>query len=175
MFYVAACYFFSLICIGKFIKAKMKKSKALFISLIISGVTSIGYSQQSGNASFYSHKFHGKRTSSGLPYHKDSLTCAHRTLPFGTLLEVKNPRNNKSVVVKVTDRGPFTKSRIIDLSYAAAKELDIIRSGIARVEVREWIFKPFVPLQLLPFDKNGLFIPVKISSELKIDKQKVLK
>ena len=153
----------------------MKKSASLFISFMISGVTFFGYSQQSGNASYYAHKFHGKRTSSGLLYHKDSLTCAHRTLPFGTLLEVKNPKNNKSVVVKVTDRGPFTKNRIIDLSYAAAKELGIIRNGIARVEVSEWLFKPFVPLPLLPFDKNGLLIPVKRSAELKIDKQKVLK
>lgn len=152
----------------------MKKASAFLIALIISTLSSFIFPQQSGKASYYAHKFHGRRTSSGSTYHKDSLTCAHRTLPFGTLLEVRNPKNNKSVIVKVTDRGPFTRNRIIDLSYAAAKELEIIRKGVAHVELKEWIFKPFMPLPI-PFDENGLFIPVKASSELKIDKEKVLK
>lgn len=73
--------------------------------------------------------------SNGKPYHRDSLTCAHKVYPLGTYLRVTNPVNNKSVVVKVTDRGPFGRNRLIDLSYAAAKELDIIRSGVAAVIV----------------------------------------
>lgn len=153
----------------------MKKSASLFVSLAISGIISINYSQESGNASYYANRFHGRKTASGILYHKDSLTCAHRTFPFGTLLKVTNPKNNKSVIVKVTDRGPFTKNCIIDLSYAAAKELGILRSGIAYVELKEWPFKPFVPLPLLPFDKNGLFISVKPSADMRIDKEKVLK
>ena len=153
----------------------MKKSIALFISLIISGVIILGYSQQSGKASYYGNKFHGRKTSSGLPYHRDSLTCAHRTLPFGTLVEVKNPKNNKSVIVKVTDRGPFIKSRIIDLSHAAAAQLGIIGSGVANVEIKRWELKPHLPLPLLPFDKNGLFITVNPSADMIIDKEKVLK
>lgn len=154
----------------------MKRITSLSISFIMSGLLMFSVAQQSGKASYYAHKFHGRKTSSGVPYHKDSLTCAHRTLPFGTLLEVVNPINKKRVVVKVTDRGPFTRNRVLDLSYAAAKELDIIRSGIAMVEWRKWEFKPFMPFT---FDKMHLAIPSKsleeIYSNLKVDKEKVLK
>lgn len=88
-----------------------------------------------GEATYYSNRFHGRRTSSGERYHKDSMTCAHRTLPFGTLLRVRNKKNDKEVIVEVTDRGPFRKGAIVDLSLAAAKELDIIHTGVAKVEV----------------------------------------
>ena len=88
-----------------------------------------------GEATYYSNRFHGRRTSSGERYHKDSMTCAHRTLPFGTLLRVRNKKNDKEVIVEVTDRGPFRKGAIVDLSLAAAKELDIIHAGVAKVEV----------------------------------------
>lgn len=87
-----------------------------------------------GKASFYGNKFHGRKTSSGALYHRDSLTCAHKTLPFGTLLRVRNVKNGREVVVKVTDRGPFVKGRIVDLSLAAARELDMLSSGVANVE-----------------------------------------
>lgn len=90
---------------------------------------------KTGNATFYGNKWHGRRTSSGSIYHKDSLTCAHRTLPFGTLLKVTNKRNGKEVVVKVTDRGPFRKGAIVDLSTAAAKEIDMLGAGIVPVEI----------------------------------------
>lgn len=109
--------------------------------------------------------------SNGIPYHSDSLTCAHRTLPFGTLLEVLNPMNNKKVIVKVTDRGPRHRSRIIDLSYAAAKELGIINQGIAQVEIKEWVFNPhYLPLPI-PFNAYGLFVNVKSASEILKDVQ----
>ena len=93
--------------------------------------------QTVGDATYYGNKFHGRRTSDGSRYHKDSLTCAHRTLPFGTYLKVRNPKNGQEVVVKVTDRGPFRKGAIVDLSYAAAKEIGIVQAGVARVEVME--------------------------------------
>jgi len=102
-----------------------------------------------------------EKMSNGIPYHQDSLTCAHRTLPFGTILEVRNLKNNKKVVVKVTDRGPHLKSRIIDLSYAAAKELGIVGEGSAQVEIKEWEFNPFYVPILIPFNSYGLFIPAK--------------
>lgn len=105
----------------------------VFVFCIVS-VTCL-FSQEVGNASFYSNRFHGRKTSSGVVYHKDSMTCAHKTYPFGTLLLVRNPENNKEVIVKVTDRGPFNKRLMIDLSYCAAKELDIIQHGIMEVEV----------------------------------------
>ena len=90
-----------------------------------------------GNATYYGDRWHGRRTASGSSYHKDSLTCAHRTLPFGTLLHVRNPKNGKVVVVKVTDRGPYRANTILDLSRAAAQQIDMIRSGVAQVEVTQ--------------------------------------
>lgn len=119
-------------------QTKMKIRHFLFIVSLLTLFTATGMSAQEtvvGNATYYGHKFHGRRTSDGSRYHRDSLTCAHRTLPFGTLLKVRNARNGREVVVKVTDRGPFGRGRIIDLSYAAAKEIDMVGAGVARVEV----------------------------------------
>lgn len=90
---------------------------------------------QKGKATFYSKRSTGARTASGVRLHHDSLTCAHRTYPFGTLLKVTNLSNGKSVVVKVTDRGPFARGRIIDLSWRAAKELGILSKGVSTVKV----------------------------------------
>lgn len=91
--------------------------------------------QTHGKASYYGNGVHGHRTSDGSRYHKDSLTCAHRTLPFGTLLKVTNKNNGREVVVRVTDRGPFVKGRVVDLSMAAAKQLDMVSAGVAPVVV----------------------------------------
>lgn len=104
------------------------------ISIIIT-TTAAAQSRSEGKASYYGHKFHGRHTSSGIPYHRDSLTCAHRTLPFGTLLKVRNKKNGREVIVKVTDRGPFVKGRVVDLSFAAAKKIDMLSAGVAHVEV----------------------------------------
>jgi rare lipoprotein A len=95
---------------------------------------SAGYRQQ-GVASWYGKKFHGRRTSSGEPYDMYKMTAAHTTLPIPTNARVTNMANGKSVIVRINDRGPFSKNRIIDLSYAAAVELDMITNGTARVEV----------------------------------------
>lgn len=92
---------------------------------------------QSGNASYYSNKFHGRRTSSGEKYHKDSLVCAHKTLPFGTLLKVTNKKNDSVVYVRVIDRMGKSSPHIIDLSMAAAKKLNFVRNGITKVSVEE--------------------------------------
>jgi rare lipoprotein A len=101
-------------------------------------VTALGMTSKAdtGQASFYAAEFHGKKTSSGERYDMDDFTCAHRWLPFGTRLRVTNISNGKSVVVRVNDRGPWKHKRIIDVSKAAAKELDMVRSGTAKVEVR---------------------------------------
>jgi rare lipoprotein A len=93
---------------------------------------------QKGKATYYSKRATGSRTASGERLHHDSLTCAHRTFPFGTLLKVTNLNNKRWVIVKVTDRGPFSRGRIIDLSWRAAKELDIIAHGVAMVEVEPY-------------------------------------
>ena len=90
---------------------------------------------QRGKASYYSKRATGARTSSGERLHHDSLTCAHRTYPFGTLLRVTNENNGKEVIVRVTDRGPRGRGRIIDLSYGAARQLGILSQGVAVVRV----------------------------------------
>jgi rare lipoprotein A len=92
-------------------------------------------SKQVGLASYYADRFHGRRTASGERYHVRKLTAAHRSLPFGTLVRVRVVKTGASVKVRVNDRGPFVKGRIIDLSRAAAKELGIVRAGIAKVEL----------------------------------------
>lgn len=90
---------------------------------------------ETGKASYYAKKFHNRKTASGEIYKRGDMICAHRTYPFGTKLLVKNLHNNKTVVVRVVDRGPFKKGRIIDVSFEAAKQLDFVRQGIAKVEV----------------------------------------
>ena len=92
-------------------------------------------SVQSGKASYYAKSWTGRRTSNGEHLHHDSLTCAHRSLPFGTLLKVTNLLNGKQVVVRVTDRGPFVKGRVVDLSWGAAKAIGMLAQGIAPVSV----------------------------------------
>jgi peptidoglycan lytic transglycosylase len=90
---------------------------------------------QVGFASYYDSRFHGARTASGERYDEKALTAAHRTLPFGTHVQVTNLRNGRSVVVTITDRGPFARGRIIDVSRRAARKLDLLRSGTARVRL----------------------------------------
>jgi rare lipoprotein A len=97
--------------------------------------TSSGYVER-GVASWYGRDFHGLATSSGEAYDMHALTAAHTTLPLPTWVEVTNLANGKRIVVKVNDRGPFVDNRLIDLSYAAATALDMVRTGTARVEVR---------------------------------------
>jgi rare lipoprotein A len=84
-------------------------------------------------ATYYSTRFHGRKTASGEIFDRFALTCAHQTLPFNTILKITNPKNDKSVVVRVNDRGPFKKNRKLDLSYAAAKEIGMLRCGVIPV------------------------------------------
>lgn len=91
--------------------------------------------EQIGIASFYGRRFHGRRTASGERYDARQLTCAHPTAPFGARLRVTELEGGRSVVVRVNDRGPFARGRIVDLSLAAARALGIVRRGVARVRV----------------------------------------
>lgn len=91
--------------------------------------------QQRGIASWYGREFHGKKTSNGEIYDMYANTAAHKTLPLGTFVRVHNLENSRSAVVRINDRGPFVRGRIIDLSYAAADAIGIVDSGTARVEV----------------------------------------
>ena len=90
---------------------------------------------QNGVASYYARRFHGRKTASGARYNMYAMTCAHRTLPFGTKVRVTNQNNGRSVVLKVNDRGPFSKGRIVDVSLAAAKKLGMIKRGTASVKL----------------------------------------
>ena len=115
---------------------KLLATKFLFAFLLLNSCLQAQPSfKKIGNASFYADKFEGRNTASGDKFHHANFTCAHRTLPFGTMLRVTNPSNQKSVVVRVNDRGPYAAGRIIDLTKAAAKQLEMIKAGEARVEI----------------------------------------
>ena len=88
-----------------------------------------------GYASWYGDQFHAGKTASGERYDKDGLTAAHRTAPFGTMIRVLNLENQTSTVVRINDRGPFVRGRIIDLSLAAAREIGLVENGTARVRL----------------------------------------
>ena len=92
-------------------------------------------SHQIGMATYYANKFHGRKTASGERLDNKKLTAAHPTLPFGTQVRVTALRNNQSVIVKINDRGPFTKGYIIDITRSAADELDLVREGVGKVKV----------------------------------------
>lgn len=90
----------------------------------------------SGIASWYGEPHHGRKTASGEVFNMYKMTAAHRTLPLGTMVKVTNTDNGKSVIVKINDRGPFIKNRILDLSYEAAKRLNMMNSGHIKVLVQ---------------------------------------
>ncbi len=121
---------------------KTLRFKRAFIASVLLNLLSLHSSHlhaqiraEQGKASYYAKSFIGSRTASGERLNEDSMTCAHRTLPFGTLLKVTNLKNDKSVVVRVNDRGPYVRGRIIDLSWGAAKAIGMLRQGIAKVLV----------------------------------------
>ena len=104
----------------------------LALSIAFCGVVN---AQKVGKATYYSKQATGSRTASGERLHHDSLTCAHKTYPFGTKLKVKNLQNNKEVIVRVNDRGPYRRGLIVDLSWSAAKAIGMLSQGIVKVEV----------------------------------------
>ncbi|WP_299758702.1 septal ring lytic transglycosylase RlpA family protein [uncultured Pontibacter sp.] len=94
-----------------------------------------GYTEE-GKASYYGRKFQGRKMANGERYRRSKLTAAHKKLPFGTQVVVTNLQNNKTVKVKITDRGPFVRGRIVDLSEAAAKRVDMMDDGVVPVRVK---------------------------------------
>jgi rare lipoprotein A len=93
--------------------------------------------RQRGAASWYGRRFHGRRTASGEPYNMYAMTAAHPTLPISSYARVTSLENGRSVVVRINDRGPFLRGRIMDLSYAAAEKLGYIKKGSAQVEIEQ--------------------------------------
>ncbi len=114
---------------------------AVLTALLVGGCASERYARpsegtaQRGLASWYGSKFHGKPTASGEIYDMYGLSAAHRELPLGTRISVKNLDNGRSVKVRVNDRGPFVRGRVLDLSYGAAQKLGMVEVGLARVEI----------------------------------------
>ena len=123
----------------------MLKKYALFLSLLLillvschrkSIPTGSHAETETGYASFYADKFEGRKTANGEIFNQSKLTAAHKKLPFGTQVMVTNLANGRSVQVRINDRGPFVSGRIIDLTKAAAKEIDMLGAGVARVRIR---------------------------------------
>lgn len=113
----------------------------------------IGYTEE-GNASWYGIPFHGRHASNGEVYDMHKLTAAHRTLPFNTQVRVTNLINGKSTIVRITDRGPFVEGRIIDLSMAAAREIDSLGAGVVPVRIEV----------LSPIDPTAGFFTVQVGA-----------
>ena len=111
--------------------------KGLLLLLIICNLFSgCLYTTKKGYASYYADFYEGRKTANGEVFKHNKITAANKKLPFGTKVEVTNLKNNKSIVVRINDRGPFVKGRIIDLTKAAAKEIDMIGDGIVKVKIR---------------------------------------
>ena len=132
--------------------------KCIIVILLLglTGVCQKAEAQQRGKATFYAKRMNGAKTASGERLYNDSLVCAHKTHKFGTQLLVKNPANGKEVVVKVIDRGPYVKGRIIDLSQRAARELGILTQGVAMVEVSVFRGRQGIPYKP---DNEALDLP----------------
>jgi len=97
--------------------------------------SSKGYHEK-GIASWYGKPFHGRKTANGETYNMYNLSAAHKSLPLNSVVKVKNLKNNKEIILRITDRGPFKGNRVIDLSYAAAKKLGMVEQGLAKVEIK---------------------------------------
>ena len=117
-------------------------SATLAVLMLLVGVDALAGSRQeqsgssqAGMASYYHDRFHGRRTASGSRYDKRAFSAAHKTLPIGTQVRVTDARSGKSVVVRINDRGPYARGRVIDLSRAAAREIGLTHKGVARVKL----------------------------------------
>lgn len=121
-----------------------------------------GFYEEMGIASWYGKDFHGRKTANGERYNMYSISAAHKTLPFDTWVRVRNLDNGKTVLTRINDRGPFVNRRIIDLSYGAAREIDMVRSGIARVKVTvvKWGGKNIKKPRTGTYDSNQYSVQV---------------
>jgi rare lipoprotein A len=111
------------------------RTAVLFIACLLFLFSCSKRLTEGGKASYYADKFNGRRTANGEVFRQHKLTAAHKTLPFGTKVKVKNLGNGKTVKVRINDRGPFVAGRIIDLSKRAAKKIDLVGAGVANVRL----------------------------------------
>lgn len=162
-------------------RLSMKNSKRhfLFLGFCFYFILYSFSQDQIGYCSYYAHSFDGKKSANGEIHDKEDLTAAHRTFDFGTFVRVVNLKNNKSVIVRITDRGPFFRSRIIDVSYAAAMKLDMIRQGVAKVSIENIGSPSDFKITKLMEIKTKSFEPFKptivITKPIDIPKPKVKK
>lgn len=113
----------------------------LSVSVILAAASCSRKIVQTGKASYYADKYNGRRTANGEIFRQRKKTAASKTIPFGTIVKVKNLSNNKTVKVRINDRGPFVKGRIIDLSKKAARKIDMIQAGVQPVKIKYKIKK----------------------------------
>ena len=162
----------------------MRTIVLVFLALCLS--TAVAQDVQRGKASYYAKKWTGRKTANGEQLHHDSMTCAHRNYAFGTMLLVTNTINGKQVVVRVTDRGPYGRGRLIDLSWGAAKAIGMLASGVVPVTVERIStstipYKPEDDMEVpkLEFDladiKPAGLLPVWQQDEPQIDHKAVLR
>jgi rare lipoprotein A len=141
---------------GTAIKADITIVKRFFIFISLFAFL-IPLGAEEGIASWYGGKFQGRKTASGEIFDTNKFTAAHKTLPFGTIVRVTNLENNKNTIVRITDRGPFVDGRVIDLSFAAAVEIDMLKTGVAKVRVviiARFDNKSFYRLQVGSYNKK---------------------
>jgi rare lipoprotein A len=139
--------------------ARAGHTKVLPTTGASAGATSV--LKQQGHCSWYGREFHGRRTSNGERFNQSDLTAAHRTLPFGTLVEVTDLETGNKVRVRINDRGPYARGRVLDISHGAAAQLGILNKGVANVELRvvdpassDWSGEGYV-LQVASFDTRA--------------------
>jgi rare lipoprotein A len=136
----------------------MTKRYLLIVFCLLILLSGPVFGQESGKASYYADRFHGEKTASGELYDMAKFTAAHRTLPFGTYVKVTRIDNNKSVIVRVNDRGPHKPDRVIDISKAAAVQIDLVRAGVANVKLE--ILRPGEESNPVPVVTSGIPDPV---------------
>lgn len=118
-------------------KMPLRIFRTSLVLLSFLAFTPVASADSSGLASFYGKEFHGRRQANGKAFNMNAMTAAHRTYAFGTRVRVTNLANGKSVVLRIADRGPFVRKRIIDVSYAAARSLGFVKRGVTRVRVEK--------------------------------------
>ena len=118
----------------------LQRKKTLLLLLLLLNLTTPTYAKnkrvQIGKGSWYGKRFQGKRTANGERYNMYSYTAAHRTFPFNSMVKVTNLKNGRSIIVRINDRGPYHRGRIIDLSYLAAKKLGYAKRGVAKLKIK---------------------------------------
>ncbi len=146
--------------------------KKLFVGFLLFFVATFSHAQEIGNASFYSGWFNGKKTASGELFNDKKLTCAHKSLPFGTMLKVTNLANNKEVIVRVNDRGPYVKGRVLDLSLSAAQKLGFVANGTAKISY-EIINQKAEKEKVLEADTASVIVVEKTSNNFFFEIKKI--